>query len=305
MGKIRAYLAIFLIGCLAFGSSVKAESEAWNPLEIITELETQMIGIPSEGSLVERLEQLEELMTGRTREGALGERLIRLNGALYVNQPYDLSLLYKIQALEWVLTREESGDPIKVRLENMEQKVFGMTFSGPINKRLEKLITQVFPEGTINGQWTSIPGGLLIKVGMMDELSSGINQAGDRFRFVVNETVMDGNRVLFPKGAIGKGVLQEVINPANLGRDARLMLDFAEVRAIDATPVPLIYGSKALKMDRSRQWAVSASAAGMLAFGPGGILLGLAVKGKETTIPVGTEFYLQVKEPVRIYALAE
>jgi hypothetical protein len=41
----------------------------------------------------------------------------------------------------------------------------------------------------------------------------------------------------------------------------------------------------------------------MLAFGPGGILFGLAVKGKEMTIPKGTEFYLQVKEPVRIYTI--
>ncbi|MCL6589670.1 MAG: hypothetical protein K6U80_06935 [Firmicutes bacterium] len=305
MGKSRFYLAILLTGFLALGATVMAEPELWNPLEILTELELRIVGTPGGGALAERLEKLEEVVSGRTREGALGERLARLNNALYVNQPYDLSLLYKTQALEWVLTREESGDPIKVRLENMEQKVFGLIFSGPINKRLEKLITQVFPAGAIKGQWTTIPGGLLIKVRMIDELSSGKNRAGDRFRFVVSETVMDGARVLFPKGAIGEGVLQEVIYPANLGRDAQLLLNFTELRAIDATPAPLIYGTKAMKMDRSRQWAMSASAAGMLAFGPGGILLGLAIKGKETLIPAGTEFYLQVKEPTRIYALAE
>ncbi|HEX3043608.1 MAG TPA: hypothetical protein VHY08_02550 [Bacillota bacterium] len=305
MDKIRIYLGILILVCLALGIFAMAESEPWNPLETLTELELQMIGVPGDGSLVERLDKLEEIIVGRVHEGALGERLTRLNNTLYVNQPYDLCLLYKIQALEWVLTREESGEPIKIRLENLEQKVFGLVFSGPINKRLEKLISQIFPEGVIKGKWISIPSGLLIKVRIMDELSSGKNRTGDRFRFMVKETVMDGNRVLFPKGVIGKGVLQEVTHPANLGRDAQLMLNFAEIRAIDATPVQLIYGSKAMKMDRSRQWAVGASTAGMVAFGPWGILLGLAVKGKETTIPVGTQFYLQVKEPTRIYSLAE
>lgn len=83
------------------------------------------------------------------------------------------------------------------------------------------------------------------------------------------------------------------------------MVDYAIVRALDATPVRMFYGAKALKMDRSRKLAVSASAAGMVALGPGGILLGLVIKGKETIIPVGTEFYLQVNQPVRIYTIAD
>jgi hypothetical protein len=43
----------------------------------------------------------------------------------------------------------------------------------------------------------------------------------------------------------------------------------------------------------------------MLAFGPEGILVGLAVKGHEKVIPVATEFYLQIKEPVRVFTIYE
>ena len=97
--------------------------------------------------------------------------------------------------------------------------------------------------------------------------------------------------------------MQQVKKPANMGRDARLMLDFSEVRAMDGTLVEIFYGAKAQEINRSRQLAVGASAAGMVAFGPQGILFGLAVKGREKVIPAGTELYLQVKEPVRIYTI--
>ncbi|HBF38887.1 MAG TPA: hypothetical protein DDW50_16400, partial [Firmicutes bacterium] len=126
---------------------------------------------------------------------------------------------------------------------------------------------------------------------------------GTRFQFEVVESVFVNDFVVFPQGLTGDGTLEAVNRPENWGRDAKLMLDFAEIKALDGTPVAMIYGSKARSMDYSRRLSVGASAAGMIAFGPGGILLGFAVKGKEKKILQGTEFYLQVKEPVRIYTI--
>jgi hypothetical protein len=310
------YFSLFLIG-LFFGlnffpiqvdslvSQVLYGSSGNSPLEWLKEIEMDVVGQISEDGLLERLSMLEELMTGRNRTGSLEERFTHLDSLLYTNQPYDICVLYKIQALEWILYKEESTAAIKLRLEKLEKDVFGVVYSGPVTKRVEKLIGQVFPDGVIPGRWANIPEGLLIKVQIMDELNSQKNGPGDQFRIMVMDNVFDRNCLLFPRGTVGKGVLKEVRHPDNLGRDAQLMIDFAIIRALDATPVRLFYGAKALKMDRSRQWAVGASAAGMLAFGPGGILLGLVIKGKETTIPTGTEFYLQVSEPVRIYTLFE
>ncbi len=276
-----------------------------SPMDWLWDIEIEVYGQVSEGGLLERLNALEDLLIGRNRGGTLEERLSYLDRLLYINQAYDICLFYKIQALEWVIYKEESYKAIKPRLEKLEMDLFGTVYSGPFAQRVEKLIDQVFAGGAIKGRWVNIPEGLLIKVRILDELDSVKNKSGDHFRLVVADDIFDGNAILFPRGSMGQGVLSEVRHPDNLGRDAQLMVDYVVIRAIDATPVRLFYGPKALKMDRSRQLAVGASAAGMLAFGPGGILLGLVIKGKETTIPAGTEFYLQVAKPVRIYTPVE
>jgi hypothetical protein len=296
------YLNIFLIR--ADFQEIRF-SPVKSPPEWLRDMELAVVGQVASGGLVDRLSALEEQMTGKIRMGSLEERLARLEGLLYINQPYDICLFYKIQALDWNLYKCEFAGAIKSRLEKLEQEVFGSIYSGPMTKRVERLIDQVFPGGAIKARWINIPAGLLVKVRILDELNSVKNKPGDRFRLVVTDTVSDGQAILFPQGTIGEGVLGEVTQPDNLGRDAQLRIEFAEIRALDATPVRLFYGSKALKMVRSRQLAFGASAAGMLAFGPGGILLGLVVKGKGTTIPVGTEFYLEITQPVRIYTLYE
>lgn len=275
------------------------------PQNWLKEIEVAVVGEGSEDGLVNRLNALEERMTGKIRGGSLEERLAHIDGQLYTNQPYNICLLYKIQALDWNLRKSQSEGPIQTRLENLEKEVFGAVYSGPITTRVERLISQVFPGGVIKARWTNIPSGLLVKVRILDDLNSVKNKPGDRFRLMVADTVFEHRSILFPRGTIGYGVLGEITHPDNLGRDAQLRIDFGEIRAMDATPIRLIYGSKALKMARSRQLAFGASAAGMLALGPGGIILGLAIKGKETAIPAGTEFYLEVVESARIYTLNE
>lgn len=313
MDLLRRHVHLWLMGVLVtvlvYTALVQAQSgattDSLTPLERLESLETQLLGQSPQGGLVERLGNIEELMVGRLREGSLSERLGYLERLIYMNQPHDISLLYKLQALEWNLYKSEAAAPYIVRLEKLEQTVFGTVYSGPATKRLERLIVQVFPEGTVKGHWLSVPEGLLFKVRILDALNSAKNHPGDGFRFQISDTLVLNGLVIFPKGIIGKGVLKEIRHPDNLGRDAQLMLDFVELRALDTTPVPLFYGSKALAMDKSRKLAVGASAAGMMAFGPGGILLGLMVKGQETVIPEGTEFYVQVREPVRIYTMEQ
>jgi hypothetical protein len=297
------YLALFFLTLCFLTIPIYGNVAAKNPLEWLGDLENNVLGYTCDGGLLERLGDLEVIILGRAFDGSIVDRLTRLDNLLYVNQPHDVSLLYKIQALEWVIFKKGFSGPLKTRIDDIEKLLFNTGYTGPVTKRLEKLVNQVFPEGAIKGKWITVSEGTLVKVRMVNELDSALSKPGARFQFEVAESVFANNYVLFPVGITGKGTLEEVNRPDNWGRDAKLMLDFAEIRALDGTPIHMYYGSKALKMDNSRRWAVSASAAGMLAFGPGGILFGLAVKGKEMTIPKGTEFYLQVKEPVRIYTI--
>jgi hypothetical protein len=300
---IAAIVIVNIVVLLSYSPVSYGETSVKNPLEWLGQLEDQVVGHCGEGGLLERLNNLEQVMTGRVFAGTVVERLDRLNTLLLVNQPDNVCMLYKIQALEWVLSKEGYSGPIQSRLEQIENLLFNTVYSGPITKRLERLVNQVFPAGAIKGKWVTVSEGTVVKVRMINELNSSQSKPGTSFQFEVIEPVFSNNFLVFPAGVTGSGILAEVSRPENWGRDAKLRLDFAKIRALDGTPIDLYYGSKAQKMDRSRQFAVGASAAGMLAFGPGGILFGLAVRGRETTIPAGTEFYLQVKEPLRIFTI--
>lgn len=302
---IWVLLILITANWVGFHPVVKAEDDSTrNPLEWLDKLETEVMGQPTTGNLMERLARFEVTMVGRVRDGSLVQRLAYLENLLYINQPYDISVNFKLQALEWVIFRQVYAGALDRRVTHLENALFGVVSPGSLAGRLEKMVSQVFPGGTVKAHWTGVSEGTLVKVKLLDEISSARSQAGDIFRYMVIETVVNNNNmVIIPKGAVGYGRISKVTRPRNLGIDARLMLDFGEVRALDSTPVALFLGAKASDLNRSRQLAVGASTAGMLILGPEGILIGMAVKGKEKTIPVDTEYFIQVKKPVRIYTL--
>jgi hypothetical protein len=295
-------LIVFLVPVV---QAEEATQNIQNPMGWMNQLEEMTLGTVQPGSLLERLDQFEMLVTGKRRDASLVERLTRLDTVILTNQPQDISLLYKTQALEWALFKEVKSGPLKSRLEQMEQLLFGRIYAGPLTKRLEKLINQIYPGGVVRGRWVSIPEGLLIRVRMLNELNSKQNHSGDSFQYEVAETVMYNQAIVFPKGMRSVGLLREIKRPGNLGRDAVLKVDFQKLRALDGTPVAADYGAKASEMNSSHTRAVGISTAGMMAFGPGGILFGMVIKGKEKVIPEGSEFYIQVAEPARIYTLID
>jgi hypothetical protein len=300
VGSMILLLLVNIVGPLqrvtAVGEKVR------NPLEWLANLETAVLGASVAGNLLDRLASFEKVMVGRVREDSLVQRLIYLDTLIYHNQPYDIAVNYKIQALEWVIFGRIFPGPLRDRAAKLEQTLFGIIYDGPLAGRMEKMVTHVFPHGAVQAHWTSIPEGLVVRVRLLDEISSIHSQVGDTFRFSVVETVTHNEMVVIPQGALGSGNISAVTRPKKLGIDARLMLNLKEIRALDSTLVPLRYGAK---INRPQQLAVGASAAGMLALGPGGIIIGMAVKGKEKVLPVGTEFYAQVDRPVRIYTLAK
>lgn len=296
-------LAIIL-GLLSAPPIAAEEGTLKNPLEWITELETEVTGHSTDSGLLSRLDVLEKMIIGKNRDESIINRLMYLDELLHVNQPHDISLIYKVQALEWILFKRGYSGSIQERVGRVETTLFNKIYAGPFNQRLDKLVHQVFPEGLVKGSWVTLPEGLEVKVKMIDEISSATNSAGDTFRYEVTETVVQDKLVIFPKGATGKGVLQMIKRPGKFGKDACLTLDFNRIRALDGTPVSLFYAVNNSGNSHSRKLMV-ASTAGMLVFGPEGILVGLAVKGDEQVIPTETEFYLQIKEPVRVFTISE
>ncbi|MGD9155724.1 MAG: hypothetical protein PVG90_09535 [Bacillota bacterium] len=298
---ISGLLIMLLVNIGAPGQTAQAVATTRNPLIWLGELETTVTGAIADGNLPDRLARFEQIMVGRIREGNLVQRLTYLEALIYINQPYDIAITYKVQALEWIVFQQIFPVPLEQRVAKLEKMLLGAKFAGPLASRIEKLMSQVFPGGTVEAHWVSIPEGLPVRVKLLDKISSKKGRVGDTFRFSVMETVIHDGMVVIPKGAQGRGSIVKLTRPRKLGIDARLMLDLKEIRALDSTLIPLAYGTKT---SRPQQLAVGASAAGMLILGPGGIVCGLAVKGKEKTIPVGTKFQAQISQPVRLYTLA-
>lgn len=303
IGSIMMFILIAM-GWAGFNPSVDASGvQNRNPMEWMDKLETDILGVCTSGSPLERLVRFEEFLVGRVRDGGMVQRMGYLENLLYVNQPYDFSINYKIQALEWVVLRRVYPETLAHRVERLEKTLFGTVYSGPIAGRTEKLVSHVFPEGVVKSHWVSVLAGLPVKVKLLDDINSKKNKTGDTFRFEVVETVESNNMIIIPQGAVGTGCIAKVVRPRRLGIDARLMLDFKEIRVMDNTPLELLYGLRTTEISRPRRLAVGASTAGMLMLGPEGILIGMMIKGKERILPAQTELMVQVKKPARIHAL--
>ncbi len=136
----------------------------------------------------------------------------------------------------------------------------------------------------------------LIKVRLLDTLSTKTSKPGDRFRFVVTNNLYYERLLLIPRGTQGTGVVKRVHGPRNWGRSGRLVCDFEFVRTVDGVPVRLELNDYAVRMNQAEGFAAGASFMGLVVLGPVGLVGGMFVKGKHTTILAGSEFYLAVKK---------
>ncbi|MDQ6781782.1 MAG: hypothetical protein M3Z37_11605, partial [Candidatus Eremiobacteraeota bacterium] len=80
-----------------------------------------------------------------------------------------------------------------------------------------------------------IGAGTLVKVEMLQTVSSAHSRAGDLFRFRVLDNVMAGERIAVPAGVEGSGKVLEA-HPARGGRtNGRLRVEFDPVQLPDGT----------------------------------------------------------------------
>ena len=145
----------------------------------------------------------------------------------------------------------------------------------------------------------------LVKVKLLEDVSSAANRPGDAFSFAVAENVVQDEAVALVEGTVGRGRITRIKPPANMGRDAQITLIFGPVRALDGTLVRLEAGEESIAANKSQQLTVRVTAAGMIILGPAGILSGLFVRGKETHLPSGTEFFVQTAGVNSLYTLAQ
>jgi hypothetical protein len=271
------------------------------PLAGLTSLEKTVYGKEEAGPILQRIDMLEKDLLGGKQDGPIVARLERLNAAL--RGPGD-SLLFRLNALEWYLTRTLSGGALNPRLTQVEQSFSCQVESGPLGPRLERLAKLVWVDGKASSGQVQLEKGTLVMIKLGTELSSQSTKTGDKVKFQVAQDVKVDGKLIIPAGVAGEGRVTEVVAAANLGRDGRVRVNFGSIAALDGQPFPIEVDEKATEMNKSLQFAAGAAMAGVLLLGPVGLVGGYFVKGKDVVIPIGTEFFVSITASSLVTGLA-
>lgn len=294
---------LILMFCLSFPLSGFAAAPT-TAVGKIDAMETLLYGTTQTGSLLERAGKLETDINEHPTSDPILVKIDRLYAYLLDGSEAAPSFLTRLNAVEWTFTQALTDTPAKTRLESVEKLLNGSTGTGGLDARLNKLMSMAFRNGAIQTAKAAIAKDTLIKIKLTQALDSKQVRVGDKVSFQAVDNLYVGNTLVVPKGANGYGVVETVENAQNFGRDAKIKINFQRLLGMDGTTVNVYLGDLAKQATKSEATAAGATFAGLVLFGPVGIVSGAFVHGKELTIPAGTTLYVQVKDDVELFGLA-
>lgn len=304
MKKIFVYfLAVFYAATFCLAPAAGAQAAPNTAVGKIDAMETLLYGTTQTGALLERMDKLETDINDHPTSDPILVKIDRMYAYLLDGSESAPSFLTRLNAVEWTFTQSLTDTPAKTRLEAVEKLLNGTIGTGGLDARLNKLMTMAFRSGAIQTAKAAVAKDTLVKIKLTQELQSKTTRAGDKVSFQAVDNLYVGNTLVIPKGAIGYGVIEKVEQAQNFGRDAKIKVDFQRLVGMDGTSVHVYLGELAKEATQSEAKAAGATVAGLVLFGPLGIVSGAFVHGKELTIPAGTTLYVQVKDDVELFGL--
>jgi hypothetical protein len=134
----------------------------------------------------------------------------------------------------------------------------------------------------------------MVRLKVLDKMTSRTNKRGDTFRFVILDPVMYGLRTLVPAGTRGMGRVGRARPRGKFGRPGLLDLEFGSVDLPGATPAKIYLAETVISPDPKEGEAVGGSALGLAAFGPLGLAAGAFIQGHDVIVQPGTVFHVDV-----------
>jgi hypothetical protein len=126
-----------------------------------------------------------------------------------------------------------------------------------------------------------IPDGTMLRLALLEDLSSATNKADDEVNFEVAEDVKVGDLVAIPRGSTARGHVVEAQPKRRMGRAGKLNFTVDYVKGPDGSNIRLRASSARAGEDKTGTVIV------------GTVLLGglfLLMRGKDVNIPKGTQF---------------
>jgi hypothetical protein len=299
-------ITIFIFTTVLSQFSWAAEVSQATLLQDLSQIEITIYGVAQEKPLVERVENLEKELVGRTLPGTITDRAKQLKEFIISGTPEELSVIFKINASQWILEEKITSDPLIVRIENLENVLFGKTSDDVLAMRAENIFSVCFKEGKPQVEEVLIPAGTLVPIRFLSTLNSKNNKTGETFDFQISENVFLDNKLVIPANSKGIGEITKAKKATILSRSGKLELEFKLVSTLDGTSLSLILGEKAEEENKRLYLAVGAGILGLVILSsPVGLVFGALVPGKNVKIEEGSEMFLQVKEDITVITLVQ
>lgn len=274
--------------------------------EDLSRIEIAIYGIIQDKPLVKRVEYLEKELVGRTLPGTITNRVIQLKEFIISGTPEEPSVIFKINASQWILEDKITSEPLITKIENLERVLFGKTSNDVLAMRAEGIFSLCFEEGKPLVEEVVIPAGTLVPIRFLSTLSSKSNEAGETFRFQLSENVFLDNKLIIPINSEGVGKITKAKKATLLSRPGKLEIEFKSFSALDGTSLSLILGEEAEEENERLFVAVGAGILGFIILSnPIGLVFGALVPGKNVKIEEGTEIFLQVESDTPVIALVQ
>ena len=275
-------------------------------LQDLSQIEMAIYGINQEKPLIERVEYLEKELVGRTLPGTITSRAKQLKEFIISGTPEEPSVIFKINASQWMLEEKITPETLIVKIENLENILFGKTSSDVLAMRAEIIFGVCFKEGRPQVEEVVIPAGTLVPIRFLSPLNSKINKTGETFDFQIIENLFLDNKLIIPVNSEGVGEITKAKKASILSRSGKLEIEFKSLLALDGTSLNLTLGEKAEEENKRLYVAVGAGILGLIILSsPVGLVFGALIPGKNVKIEEGTEMFLQVKEDTAVIALVQ
>jgi hypothetical protein len=297
---------VFICTSVLTQFSWAAETSQATLLDDLSQIEMAIYGVTQEKPLVERVEYLEKELVGRTLPGTITSRAKQLKEFIITGTPEDPSVIFKINASQWMLEEKITSGPLITKIESLENVLFGKISTDVLAMRAESIFEICFKEGKPQMEEVVIPAGTLVSIRFLNNLSSKENISGEVFNYQVGENIFIDNKLVVSVDSTGSGEITLAKKASILAQPGKLELTFKSIMALDGTPIDLIMGEKAEEENKRLYIAVGAGILGLIILSnPIGLVVGVLIPGKDVKIDEGTEMFLQVKEDTTVIALVQ
>ncbi len=299
-------IIIFICTSVLAQFSWAAEVSEATLLQDLSQIEMAIYGTTQEKPLLERVEYLEKELVGRTLPGTITNRVKQLKEFIITGTPEDPSVIFKINASQWILEDKITSEPLITKIESLENVLFGKSSEDVLAMKAEGIFSLCFKEGKPLVEEVVIPAGILVPIRFLSTLSSKDNKAGETFKFQIAENIFIENKLVIPANFAGVGEIVDAKKATILSRPGKLEIEFKSISALDGTSLNLVIGEKAQEKNERIIVAVGAGILGLIILSnPIGLVFGALIPGKDVKIEEGTEIFLQVKDDTTVIALVQ